>query len=204
MIDAHCFVGTLQVVFGIIVDTFSELRDEKQQISEAMNSECFICSRKAYEFDRYGTPFADHVKDEHHQWNYLYYMLYLEDLDHTDYDSNQQYFADALASEAEATVFPINKARCLAKMEDEAEDTASTNAKILEQLTALLTKVDRLEKNAAEKASSKKASMSASKRAQAPVVAIPEGGELDFDGFEEPDGRPRLETKRSVSGEDDL
>jgi inositol 1,4,5-triphosphate receptor type 1 len=140
-----------QVVFGIIVDTFSELRDEKQQIQEAMNSECFICSRKAYEFDRYGTAFNEHVKTEHHQWNYLYYMLYLEDLDHTDYDSNQQYFHTALASEAEATVFPINKARCLAKMEDEAEDSAIMNTKILDQLATLLAKMDKMEKSVSEK-----------------------------------------------------
>lgn len=33
----------LNVVFGIIVDTFSELRDEKYQIEEAMENECFIC-----------------------------------------------------------------------------------------------------------------------------------------------------------------
>lgn len=34
----------LNVVFGIIVDTFSELRDEKFQIQAAMESECFIWS----------------------------------------------------------------------------------------------------------------------------------------------------------------
>mmetsp|Transcript_19552 Transcript_19552/g.58269 ORF Transcript_19552/g.58269 Transcript_19552/m.58269 type:complete len:2305 (+) Transcript_19552:63-6977(+) len=139
----------LNVVFGIIVDTFSELRDEKQQIQEAMNSECFICSRKAHEFDRYGTPFVEHVKKEHHQWNYLYYMLYLQDLDHTDYDSNQQYFADALKNETESAVFPINKARCLAKLEDEDADVAQGQHNILEQLGVLLAKVDKLERSAA-------------------------------------------------------
>jgi inositol 1,4,5-triphosphate receptor type 1 len=34
----------LNVVFGIIVDTFSELRDERYQIQEAMVGECFICA----------------------------------------------------------------------------------------------------------------------------------------------------------------
>lgn len=33
----------LNVVFGIIVDTFSELRDERFEIEEHMESKCFIC-----------------------------------------------------------------------------------------------------------------------------------------------------------------
>jgi inositol 1,4,5-triphosphate receptor type 1 len=36
----------LNVVFGIIVDTFSELRDEKFQVQAAMENECFICTIK--------------------------------------------------------------------------------------------------------------------------------------------------------------
>lgn len=55
----------LNVVFGIIVDTFSELRDEKYQIQDAMESECFICSLKNYDFERFGNGFQHHVKKEH-------------------------------------------------------------------------------------------------------------------------------------------
>ena len=44
----------LNVVFGIIVDSFSELRDEKYQIEEAKKSECLICGLKASDFDQYG------------------------------------------------------------------------------------------------------------------------------------------------------
>ena len=177
----HPYTSNIQVVFGIIVDTFSELRDEKQVVQDAMQSECFICSRKAYEFDRYGTPFVGHVKKEHYQWNYLYYMLYLANLDRTEYDSNEQYFADAVANEEEATVFPINKARCLAKMETGASDGAASRKVIMEQLTVVMAKLERLERAANDKANK----------------ARRQAGDADFDiDFDEP-------ASASVSGPGD-
>jgi hypothetical protein len=36
-------IVSLNVVFGIIVDTFSELRDERFKIEEHMQNQCFIC-----------------------------------------------------------------------------------------------------------------------------------------------------------------
>ena len=40
----------LSVIFGIIVDTFSELRDEKFKIDENMREYCFICSLPRFFF----------------------------------------------------------------------------------------------------------------------------------------------------------
>lgn len=86
---------------GIIVDTFSELRDEKFEIEDDMSSRCFICSLPADEFDRTGTSrqpltwgfdvkcahttttnagggFSNHVKYEHNMWAYLFFLNYLD------------------------------------------------------------------------------------------------------------------------------
>ena len=41
----------LNVIFGIIVDTFSELRDLKWMAEKDMRSTCFICSRDSYDFE---------------------------------------------------------------------------------------------------------------------------------------------------------
>lgn len=41
----------LNVIFGIIVDTFSELRDLKWLAEKDMRSNCFICSRDSYDFE---------------------------------------------------------------------------------------------------------------------------------------------------------
>jgi inositol 1,4,5-triphosphate receptor type 1 len=80
----------LNVVFGIIVDTFSELRDERYKIQEAMHSECFICSLGAHEFDRKGNGFENHVKKEHCMWSYLCFLLHLDAKDPTEMTSHEQ------------------------------------------------------------------------------------------------------------------
>jgi len=40
----------LNVIFGIIVDTFSELRDEKHRIEDDIQNYCFICSLPRFFF----------------------------------------------------------------------------------------------------------------------------------------------------------
>ncbi|EGD74759.1 inositol 1,4,5-trisphosphate receptor type 3 [Salpingoeca rosetta] len=103
----------LNVVFGIIVDTFSELRDEKYQIEDAMENECFICSIKSHEFDRYGKGFEHHIKHEHNMWNYLYFLLYLDQKDMNDYTSHEFYVSSRLAEKEELQFFPVNRALAL-------------------------------------------------------------------------------------------
>lgn len=44
----------LNIIFGIIVDTFSELRDNKWQVDNDMRSSCFICSKASYDFEHHG------------------------------------------------------------------------------------------------------------------------------------------------------
>ena len=44
----------LNIIFGIIVDTFSELRDIQWQAASDMKQVCFICGRDSYEFESLG------------------------------------------------------------------------------------------------------------------------------------------------------
>ena len=80
----------LNVVFGIIVDTFSELRDERYSIQEAMRNECFICSLEAHEFDRRGNGFDNHVQKQHNMWSYLCFLLHLKETEYTEMTSHEQ------------------------------------------------------------------------------------------------------------------
>ena len=75
----------LNLVFGIIVDTFSELRDEKYSIDDDMHSVCFICSLPSYDFDRKGSGFIHHVKKEHNMWSYLLFAIYLSEKNPSEY-----------------------------------------------------------------------------------------------------------------------
>eukprot|EP00049_Salpingoeca_infusionum_P011225 m.193039 g.193039 ORF g.193039 m.193039 type:complete len:2533 (-) comp14875_c0_seq1:808-8406(-) len=111
----------LNVVFGIIVDTFSELRDEKYQIEEAMASECFICGRKAYDFERFGNGFDQHIKKEHNMWSYLFFFLHLATKDPNDFSSHEFYVHSLLQDHEEKAAFPQGQALALGAREDEAD-----------------------------------------------------------------------------------
>ena len=101
----------LNVVFGIIVDTFSELRDEKYQIQEAMDTECFICGRSSNDLDRKSDngDFRFHVKHEHKMWNFLFFFYHLDQKDATEYDDIEQYIAEQVYTN-QYDFYPIGKA----------------------------------------------------------------------------------------------
>jgi len=102
----------LNVVFGIIVDTFSELRDEKYQTSEHMASVCLVCGERAYEFDSKGSGWRTHKKDEHNMWAYLFFFKYLDEKDLNRYTALEQYVAQQLF-EGNNEFYPTNNAICL-------------------------------------------------------------------------------------------
>ena len=38
----------LNLIFGVIIDTFADLRSEKQQKEEIMKNSCFICGKSSH------------------------------------------------------------------------------------------------------------------------------------------------------------
>jgi hypothetical protein len=67
------------MVTGIIVDTFGELRGEAESRKETQENKCFVCGIERSKMDDMGTEFNfdDHVQSEHEVWNYLYFYAYL-------------------------------------------------------------------------------------------------------------------------------
>ena len=54
----------MNLVLGIIVDTFSELRTDKMERDLEYKSKCFICSRPDHDFEGHG-GFAKHLREDH-------------------------------------------------------------------------------------------------------------------------------------------
>lgn len=129
----------LNVVFGIIVDTFSELRDEKSKNDEAMKSECFICSLKASDFERFGNGFNQHIKHEHHMWNYLFFFYHLDQKDPSEFTALEQMVAEKLLQN-DYSFFPINRSLTMLNVEDD-----NTAARIDEIHSSLLGRLERAE-----------------------------------------------------------
>merc|ERR1712013_582033 len=62
----------LNLIFGVIIDTFADLRSEKHNTEEIKKNTCFICGLERKDFDNKNVTFEDHVNKEHNMWNYLW------------------------------------------------------------------------------------------------------------------------------------
>nr|XP_019924346.2 inositol 1,4,5-trisphosphate receptor type 1 isoform X2 [Crassostrea gigas] len=118
----------LNIIFGIIVDTFSELRDLKWRAESDMKDTCFICSRNSYDFEHNGKGFDHHVRNEHNMWAYVFFLIHLEDVKTSDFTALELYVHKLVALE-NYDFFPMNRALCLTSV-----DTDSTESKIDELL----------------------------------------------------------------------
>ncbi|XP_064599288.1 inositol 1,4,5-trisphosphate receptor type 1-like [Liolophura sinensis] len=124
----------LNIIFGIIVDTFSELRDLKWRAESDMKDTCFVCSRNSYDFEHHGKGFDHHVRNEHNMWSYVFFMIHLEDIKASDYTALELYVSKSLNRE-DYDFFPLNRALCLSDV-----DKDSTQSKIddlLHQVTVI-------------------------------------------------------------------
>ena len=65
------------VFLGIIIDTFSELRDTQNDNENDRNNICFICQISSDNCLTKNIDFDKHVNTVHNIWNYVYFLAYL-------------------------------------------------------------------------------------------------------------------------------
>ncbi len=108
----------LNIVNGIIVDTFQEIRENNNTLYEEKKNTCFICQLNRTLFESNGISFDDHVLKEH---NILYYFCYLFKLHKTDaHDLNSVDFQVYNSiKNSKVNFFPIDKANGIEKENDE-------------------------------------------------------------------------------------
>ena len=67
----------LNLIFGMIIDAFGDLRDTKTANEEDAKNVCFICGMGRSEFERY-MKFDEHADKEHNYWSYIYLIVYIQ------------------------------------------------------------------------------------------------------------------------------
>jgi inositol 1,4,5-triphosphate receptor type 1 len=82
---------TLNLIFGVIIDNFADLRTEKQRNDEILRNTCFICGLDRKSFDNKHVTFEDHVRKVHNMWNYVYFMVLINVKDPTEYTGPESY-----------------------------------------------------------------------------------------------------------------
>ena len=102
----------LNIINGIIVDTFQALREQNNQIDEEKTNVCFICSLHRSNFEIKGIDFDYHQQHEHNIDNYFKYILKIKKTDEHDLNSiDFQVFNSIKQHKIE--FFPIKKAKSL-------------------------------------------------------------------------------------------
>jgi hypothetical protein len=131
----------LNIVFGIIIDTFSSLRAEKIAKLENTLEVCFICSIEKQTFDRASDEpdgFKTHIKLDHNMWNYMYYIFMLWEQDRDDDDGLEQYVRRAIDAD-EIVWFPLRKAIRLDQAATEEEETLKEISEKFDKFERILT-----------------------------------------------------------------
>jgi hypothetical protein len=67
----------LNIINGIIVDTFQSLREENNKKQEIRKQLCYICSINRAKFETNGVVYKHHLNREHNIIAYLQYIYYI-------------------------------------------------------------------------------------------------------------------------------
>uniref|UniRef100_T1HK15 Inositol 1,4,5-trisphosphate receptor n=1 Tax=Rhodnius prolixus TaxID=13249 RepID=T1HK15_RHOPR len=110
----------LNLIFGVIIDTFADLRSEKQQKELILKNTCFICGLNRSAFDNKTVSFEEHIKCEHNMWYYLYFIVLVKVKDPTEFTGPESYVY-AMIKDRNLDWFPRLRAMSLSADESEGE-----------------------------------------------------------------------------------
>ena len=109
------------IVSGIIIDSFAELRVKNQEIRDDIHNTCFVCDIDREDFEQLGLNFKAHLQNDHNMWDYMFFKLYLEEKDPTDFTGLETYCWE-LIQQNKITWFPIKKAIIIEGRNKEKKD----------------------------------------------------------------------------------
>ncbi|XP_064155906.1 inositol 1,4,5-trisphosphate receptor type 3 isoform X1 [Anguilla rostrata] len=138
----------LNLIFGVIIDTFADLRSEKQKKEEILKTTCFICGLERDKFDNKTVSFEEHIKVEHNIWNYLQFIVLVREKNKTDYTGPESYVALMIKSK-NLDWFPRMQAMSLVVTDSDGEqnemrnlqDRLSSTMKLVAHLTSQLSEL---------------------------------------------------------------
>nr|XP_022296363.1 inositol 1,4,5-trisphosphate receptor type 1-like isoform X5 [Crassostrea virginica] len=130
----------LNLIFGVIIDTFADLRSEKQQKDEILKNTCFICGLNRSNFDNKSVSFDEHKSNEHNMWHYLNFIVLVKVKDHTEFTGPESYVY-TMVKDKNLDWFPRMRAMSLTADDGEGEQSDYRN------LQAQLDATNRLVKN---------------------------------------------------------
>ena len=126
----------LNLIFGIIIDTFSSIRAQEDSNKLDQRNKCFICSYDLGTINqKTKRGFEYHIKNEHYMWNYIFYLIYLEKKGASDLSSLESYIWTSFLARNYKWV-PYLREECITSVEVNESENESSNL-----LNGILTKI---------------------------------------------------------------
>jgi len=86
----------LNIIFGIIIDTFAQLRDERSQMAHDLSNTCFVCGSSRSEIELKGKGWSYHFMCEHSPFSYLAFFVFLKETNIVDCSGVEKYVKEKL------------------------------------------------------------------------------------------------------------
>ena len=91
----------MNIVSGLIIDSFSIIRDQDQKSVEDKENKCFICGNTRDDIEKTTEkPFKFHVFYEHNEWNYVFFIAYLKYKKKTEFSGIESYVQKLIDDES--------------------------------------------------------------------------------------------------------
>jgi hypothetical protein len=131
----------VNMVFGIMLDTFAALREQHDESSDLLSNYCFVCCLHRAEFPSL-KQFVRHQDTEHNLLDYVYFITYVECAKETDRNGYQDY-VHAMIEDGDVQWMPINKSISLGKTtDDEGEGGGASLGSIGSAVETMAAKLD--------------------------------------------------------------
>ena len=105
------------MIFSIVIEAFSELRNKEFEIEKDKNEICFVCGVDKNSCEKNGQKFEEHISKEHNLWTYVDYILGLKFVDIQDTNAINSYVMEKIERK-ELVWLPLYKE----KDDDKAEN----------------------------------------------------------------------------------
>jgi hypothetical protein len=86
----------IDLVFGILLGTFSKLREEERMKENDRINHCFICHKSRAVVEKNKEDFDVHRNVTHYIWNYVEYMIFLNLSDFHDLNASNSFARECL------------------------------------------------------------------------------------------------------------
>ena len=80
----------LNIVFGIIIDTFGDMRNERDEWHNYITNTCILCDLTKGEIDSKGEGYYKHINLSHSVEDYVHFLVYIKNRNLNDCDGMEQ------------------------------------------------------------------------------------------------------------------